>query len=303
MDRREFLRALAGTGAAAAAFLFKPAILAALEPAARFPHLVAVKGGSPGRMFAEGIAALGGMGRFVPKGGTVVVKPNIGWDVPPERAATTNPALVKAIVEACLAAGAKRVYVLDNPCDGWQACYRNSGIEAAAKAAGATVAPASSPSYYHQVQVKGARVLAGTEVHELILGADALINVPVLKSHGGAGMTCALKNLMGAVWNREAFHANGLDQAIAEAALVIKPALNVVDASRVMLSGGPRGNSGSRYAELGMQILSPDIVAADAAAAKAFGNGTGSYGYLDIAASLGIGTARLESLDIRRISL
>jgi uncharacterized protein (DUF362 family) len=140
-------------------------------------------------------------------------------------------------------------------------------------------------------------------VHELLLEADAIINVPVLKSHGGAGMTCALKNLMGAVWDRQAFHFQGLDRCIAEVALAVRPKLTIVEASRVMLTGGPRGNGSTRYAELGMQILSPDIVAADAASAKSFGSGQRTFPYIGMAAALGLGSADLSTLDIRRIQL
>ena len=52
-----------------------------------------------------------------------------------------------------------------------------------------------------------------------------------------------------------------------------------------------------------MQILCPDIVAADAAAAKAFGAGPGSFEYIGRAAALKVGTDDLDSLDIRRIVL
>ena len=276
-----------------------------------FPQLVAVKApagtaslaDTPVKLFISGIAALGGMGRFVAKGDTIVVKPNIGWDVTPDRAANTNPLLVAAIVEACLAAGAKRVYVFDHSCDEWKACYRNSGIEAAARGAGATVAPGGSESYYQRLDVKGGKLLSAVKVHELILEADSVINVPVLKSHGGAGMTCALKNLMGTVWDRGAFHSRGLDATIAESALAVRPRLTITDASRVMLTGGPRGHGASRYADLGMMILSPDIVAADAAAAKTFGQGAQAFPYIGMAAALGLGTADLDRLDIRRIAL
>ena len=57
------------------------------------------------------IAELGGMGAFVKKGQSVVVKPNIGWDVPPERAANTHPSIVKRLVEMCFEAGAASVSV------------------------------------------------------------------------------------------------------------------------------------------------------------------------------------------------
>ena len=64
--------------------------------------LVAVKNGDPIKMFDQGIAALGGMKNFVKPNQTVVVKPNIGWDSSPERAANTNPELVGRIVHHSL---------------------------------------------------------------------------------------------------------------------------------------------------------------------------------------------------------
>ena len=107
--------------------------------------------------------------------------------------------------------------------------------------------------------------------HELILQADVLINVPVLKSHGGARLTVAMKNLMGAVWDRGEWHANDLHQCIADFATHRKPDLNVVDAYNVLLRHGPRGVSAADVSNMRSQLLSTDLVTADAAAAKLFG--------------------------------
>ena len=62
-------------------------------PAAATPRpvLVAVRDGSRSAMLDQALAALGGIETFVKKGQTVLVKPNIGWDVPPERGANTDP--------------------------------------------------------------------------------------------------------------------------------------------------------------------------------------------------------------------
>ena len=70
------------------------------------------------------INALGGMGRFVKAGNTVVVKPNMGWDRRPEQAATTHPLVVRSIVEECLKAGAKKVKVFDNTCNDMRTVLR-----------------------------------------------------------------------------------------------------------------------------------------------------------------------------------
>jgi hypothetical protein len=110
-------------------------------------NLVAVKGGEPAVMFDKGIEALGGMRAFVKKGQKVVVKPNIGWDVGPERAGNTNPQLVAHIIKRCYEAGARQVFVFDHTCDDWQSCYKTSGIEQAARDAGANVAPGNSERY------------------------------------------------------------------------------------------------------------------------------------------------------------
>ena len=96
--------------------------------------LVALKGGKgPDELFRKGIGYMGGMNRFVKKGQSVLVKPNIGWDRTPEYGANTDPVLIGAIVQECLNSGASVVYVFDHTCDSWQSCYKNSRIEESAK--------------------------------------------------------------------------------------------------------------------------------------------------------------------------
>jgi uncharacterized protein (DUF362 family) len=307
MDRREFLKRLAGIGAAGAALLLDRGagrLWAETEPsAAASPDLVAVKGGELPAMLDRAIKELGGMGAFVHKGQTVVVKPNIGWDQGPEMAANTNPALVKRVIEHCLDAGAKKVWVFDNSCDNGPRSYVSSQIARYAKDGGAEVVPGDSSSYYHEVSVPGAVRLKKMAVHELVLEADVFINVPVLKNHSGAGMTCAMKNLMGIVWDREAFHRQDLDQCIADSCLFRKPALNVVDAWKVMLSGGPRGYSGSRYDEQKMLMLGTDMVAVDSASAKVLGKSREDFGYIAKGEERGLGRSDISKLSIRRLTM
>ena len=306
MQRRRFLTAL-GVGAWAGAGLALGGYgrrLDAGEPSAGTPDLVAIRNGEPEALFDHGIEALGGMGRFVKKGQKVVVKPNIGWNVPPERAANTNPRLVRRIVEHCLQAGAKEVYVFDHTCDAWRDSYRASGIEQAVKDAGGKLAPGNSESYFQTVAIPNGRRLRRTQEHELVLEADVFINVPVLKSHGGARLSVAMKNLMGVVWDRGEWHSNDLHQCIADFATYRKPDLNVVDAWNVMLRHGPRGVSTADVVNMRSQLLSTDLVTADAAAARLFGlKQPEEVGYIRIAGEMGAGRMDLENLAIRRIVL
>ena len=149
MNRRNFLKSIALTGAAititesgATTLMSQHFNSAAGASGASAYDLVAVLGGEPVTMFRRAITEMGGMGKFISKGQKVAVKPNIGWDKTPELAANTNPELIREIVKQCFDAGASEVVVFDHTCDDWRKCYASSGIEAAAKAAGARVVPA-----------------------------------------------------------------------------------------------------------------------------------------------------------------
>ena len=263
--------------------------------------LVAIKGKEPDAMFDEAIKYLGGMESFVKKGQSVAIKPNIGWDASPERAADTNPLLINRIIKHCYEAGAKDVFVFDHTCDNWLRCYSNSGIERAVKDAGGKMVPANNESYYQEVKIKKGKKLNHALVHELILSSDVFINVPVLKEHGSAGLTICMKNLMGVVWDRGYWHRNNLHQCIAEFPLFRKPDLNIIDAYYVMKRNGPRGVSKDDLVEMKSQIISTDIVAADAAAAKLFGINPDNISYIKIADQMKIGTKDLTKLSIKRI--
>jgi uncharacterized protein (DUF362 family) len=265
--------------------------------------LVAVKGGDPVTMFDKAILSMGGMKKYVQSNQTVVVKPNIGWDTDIERAANTNPLLVARIVEHCLSAGAKTVYVFDHTINEWTRTYSNSGIEKAAKDAGAKIVSGNSESYYHEIPVKNGKILKKEKVHELILESDVFINVPILKTHGGSTLTISMKNLMGVMWDRRYWHDNDLHQCIADFASEIKPDLNVVDAYRVMKRNGPRGVSLSDVVEMKSLIISDDMVAADAAASKLMGKEPEQIGYIRIANEMGVGTSDLTKLTINRITI
>jgi len=303
MKRREFVNKSLKAGALTAASLTfaKVPNLFALTPDDF--DLVAIKGGEPHTMFDEAIKSMGGMKSFVKKGNSVVVKPNIGWDVKPERAANTNPVLVKRIVEHCFEAGAKDVYVFDHTCDDWNSCYATSGIESVVKDVGGKIVPGNSERYYEEVTVSRGKRLTKAKVHELILESDVFINVPILKSHGSAELTISMKNLMGIVWDRRYWHRNDLHQCIADFASFRKPDLNVVDAYNVMRKNGPRGVSKADVLTMKSQIISSDIVAADSAAAKLFGLDPQEIDYMKIANEMNLGEIDLNKLNINRIIL
>jgi uncharacterized protein (DUF362 family) len=171
------------------------------------------------------------------------------------------------------------------------------------KEAGGKIAPGNSEQYYQETAVPKGQRLKRVKEHELILESDVFINVPILKSHGSTRLTIAMKNLMGAIWDRGYWHRNDLHQCIADFATYRKPDLNVVDAYNVMLRHGPRGVSTADVVPMQAQLLSTDMVTADAAAARLFGLAPDDIEYIRIAHDLGAGRKDLENLIIRRIQL
>ncbi len=306
MDRRDFLKT-AGflTGAAT----ITPGIYGKMFARSSYSvsqayDLVAIKGGEPDAMFDEAIKQFGGMKSFIKKNQKVVIKPNIGWDVIPELGANTNPKLVARVIKHCFDAGAKDVYVFDHTCDDWRRCYSNSGIEKAVKDAKGTMVPGNTESYYQEVSIKNGKKLTKDKVHELILESDVFINMPILKNHSSTRITINMKNLMGVVWDRGYWHRNNLHQCIADfATFHKKPALNIVDAYYVMMKNGPRGVSKADVSVMKSQIISTDMVAADAASAKLFGLEPETVPHIKYADEMGVGKMDLSSLQIKRIIL
>ena len=100
---------------------------------------------------------------------------------------------------------------------------------------------------------------------------DAVLNVPVLKDHGVAGITCALKNHYGSIHNPNKYHDNACDPYIADLnsleQIRLKQRLIVVDALKVQFHGGPAYHP-HWAANYGGILIGTDPVAIDAVGYK-----------------------------------
>ena len=100
--------------------------------------------------------------------------------------------------------------------------------------------------------------------------ATAVVNVSVLKTHFGEGLSSALKNHLGSVNNPAAFHGwepdrmpRSLPELAALPPLLSKTRLVVVDAVRPLFAAGPFDHPDYRWTYDGL-IVATDPVAADA---------------------------------------
>jgi uncharacterized protein (DUF362 family) len=292
MKRRDFLKNIA---AGSIILNVNPGIFAQGKT---YPDLAVVQGELPSQITREAISILGGMNRFISKGDEVLIKPNIGWDRTPEQAACTNPQVVKTLVELCFEAGAKKVKVMDHPCNPATRTYVRSGIAAAAKEAGADV-PYPNEHKLKKVPINGQK-LKEWEVYRDFLETDKLINVPITKHHSLSRLTLGMKNWLGALGgNRNQLHQN-LDYAMVDLAAFFKPTLSFMDSYRILHRNGPQGGRLSDVKLNKTVAAGADFVAVDRMGAQFMDMAPEELNYLKIAHERGLGEIDLEKLTIEK---
>ena len=294
MKRRTFLKTTT------AATLLAPVLLRQAL-AAREQSLVAVAEGKDyGAVTRKAINAVGGIRKFVKPGDVVVVKPNMGWDRTPELAANTHPQVVRAVVEECLAAGARKVKVFDHTCNDSRRCYVNSGIEMALKGIRGVECKQIESERFRKVTLNG-QFLKEWELYDEVLSANVFINVPVAKHHGLTKLTLGLKNVMGVMGGNRGFIHRSIDIALADVNAHLKTHLTVIDATRILTAHGPQGGNIADVKVLNKVIASVDIVAADAFATTLFCLKPGDIPVTVAAYRRGLGEMNLDLIKVVRV--
>ena len=254
--------------------------------------------GEPRALVQKALENLGGISRFIRPKDVVVIKPNIAWDRTPEQAANTNPELVAEVVRQCWQAGAKRVIVTDVSCNEARRCFHRSGIEAAARDAGAEVI-LPDPELFREVDLGGA-VLTKWPVFGPLLEADRVLNLPIAKHHGLTGATLGMKNWFGILGGHRSRLHQQIQQSLADLANFMLPTLTIMDCYRILLRNGPTGGNLEDVALKKTVVAGTDPVALDAYVAKAYWNLDPEHlPYLRMAASRGLGTVEFERLDVK----
>lgn len=233
------------------------------------------------------LGAIGGIKRFVKPGEKVVIKPNVGWDRTPEQAANSNPHLIGELTRMCLSAGASQVVVTDVTCNYAPRCFIRSGIRETVEKAGGKIILARDQDFVKTDL--GGEILSVWPVLRHFMECDKLINVPIVKDHTLSTCTIGMKNLYGILGGRRNQLHQALDQSIVDLARFCTPTLTVVDATRVLLRGGPTGGSLDDVAIENVVICGTDQVAADARGVEFLGLSADKIGHIKLAHQAGLG--------------
>ena len=250
--------------------------------------------------------AIGGIGKIVSKGKTVVVKPAV---LTSNKDCAPDPRVVAAVVKLAKEAGGA-VIVAESSGSGSTAYNLSKvGITSAVEEAGAEVRDLQTEKEV-QIKVPDGVALHEVETYPTIYNCDVLISVPRLKRHSSSTVTISLKNMMGTIPKHEMgrFHGLNLSQCIADLNTVIKPDLTVVDAIYAMARTGPTGGD---MVEMDTIMASGDPVAVDRIAAQELQEleqriGVSSHlrfkaadvKHINAAADLGVGTSNFDNIRI-----
>jgi uncharacterized protein (DUF362 family) len=249
---------------------------------------------------------LGGMSKFVPRGGRVGLLVNAPqwWRLPGSH---TDTEVVLAAVRLCREAGVREIIWLNQPSS---AIWDRSPLSAS-YADDIKSLQAWSGSFV-EVEVKGTALKKARVVKEL-LDCEAVLNLSIAKDHAGTRFSGCLKNAMGALDGATCrfFHFGSgrnkgeyddvdfLSQCIAEVNLVRRPSLCLADATVVLATNGPAGPGD--LIRPGKVVAGPDAVAVDTRGAELLGRRPAEIIMLAKAARLGLGTTDLGRLTVKEI--
>jgi uncharacterized protein (DUF362 family) len=224
----------------------------------------------------EAVEAAGGLNE-IEKGHRVIIKPNM---VIPSNGGlktgrvTTHPEVVRAVIRLVKERGAYAI-VGDRATFSDETALVECGYLRVCKEEGAEAFPWIRDEYVPFSPGKR-HWSKGFRYPKAVAEADHFINVPMLKNHEvtAAEFSCCLKAYVGLChpedrWQKgpDALHAQNIGEKIAELNLCKKPTINIVDATTIMINGGPGGLSrNSMWADSDLILASKDRVACDSVA-------------------------------------
>ena len=220
------------------------------------------------RTTISGLLARIGSLRIEP-GARVLIKPNFLAPAKPERALTTHPLMVRAAVEYVLQQGA-RPLVADSPGMGtFERLLREGGYTEALKGLDVELRP-----FRESVLVDIGEPFGKIAIAREALEADAVINLPKLKTHAMMLLTLGVKNLFGCIvglakvqWHlRSGVNRHLFARLLVQIYRAVNPAATLMDGILGMEGQGP-GRRGTPR-RLGLLVAGASAPAVDMAVCR-----------------------------------
>ena len=184
-------------------------------------------------------------------GKRVLLKPNLLAKHTPERAVTTHPALVRAVIRAVRRRGAASITVADSPGGVYnpgilRSIYKVSGLTDVCREEGAAL---YTDCKSREVPAKG-QVVKQFTLLEPVLDCDVIINLPKLKTHMMTGLSAATKNLFGCIpglqkaeWHMRFPDKERFGGMLVDLLCTVKPGFAILDGILAQEGDGPAGGT------------------------------------------------------------
>ena len=261
--------------------------------------------GQAAQVLSQAVELLGGIGRFVAPGETILLKANLLRPAPPESAVCTHPAVVEAVAAMVKAAGGRAV-IADSPGGALHKegvlrnLYEKTGMADAARRTGAQVS--CDPST-RLVSLPQGKLLRQAEVIAPAAEADGVFDLCKMKTHVLMGMTGAVKNVFGILpgLSKVGFHGSHPDRdrfagVLLDLAGWLNPRLCVMDGVLAMEGEGP-GASGTPR-QVGLLLVAENPLALDVAAGWLMGLPEVDNPLLQAARRRGLEPNRIEQVEL-----
>ncbi|QJR22598.1 Iron-sulfur cluster-binding protein [Brevinematales bacterium NS] len=206
------------------------------------------------------------------RGKRVLVKPNLLASQAPEKAVTTHPVVVEAVIRV-LKDGGFDVEVGDSPAiEDMISVMKKTGLDEVLRRYG--VRPANFKETVVVENPKG-KLVRRFEVVRAFVENDMVISLPKLKTHTQMFYTGAIKNLFGLVQGlqKSRFHLQFPERErfarlIVDLYEMVNPVMSLMDAIVAMEGEGPQGGDPK---EVGLLLASLDTLSLDVVAAELIG--------------------------------
>lgn len=177
---------------------------------------------------------MGGAAKMIEPNSTVVLKPNAGHAAPPEFAVCTHPETVRAVIREVKKANPKRIVIAEAAAVGCDTdeCYEACGIAAVAREEGVELVDIKKDKDLINVAVRGYRSnISHVKLPRLLLEAEHIINLPILKAHASMVFSGALKNIKGVVQDQVhvQMHQQNLTMAMMDVWWACRADINIMD--------------------------------------------------------------------------
>jgi len=241
---------------------------------------------------------LGGLGKFVKAGDSVLLKPNFIAPKPPSWATQTDPAIILAAATILKDFGA-RPFIGDSPAWGNVfTCIRALKLTEPLKKLSVPVKQLGKPK---KCRIAADNTTVG--ISSVALDADVIINLAKFKTHRQLVATFAVKNMFGCVsGKRKALlhftkgkNADDFCKSLIGIYRFLNPALTIIDAVTAMDGPGPING---RARPLGWIISGTDPIACETICARLVNINPQQIPVIKTAGQMGLGRYELDEIEI-----